>query len=138
MANSMKIDAFAHVIPARYLSRLEALFGANALSERVLGYEPWLREDPALTDLDSRWRTMDAFEGYVQVLTLAVPPVEELGEPGSSAKLAKLANDEMAELILKQAKGVGANCLRSRKLILLQGFPSMWQGCRVRSVCGFG
>ncbi len=95
----MKIDAFAHVIPARYLSRLEALFGANALSERVLGYEPWLREDPALTDLDSRWRTMDAFEGYVQVLTLAVPPVEELGEPGSSAKLAKLANDEMAELV---------------------------------------
>lgn len=95
----MKIDVFAHVLPARYLAKLESLFVSGALSERVLGYEPWLREDPALGDLDARWRVMDEFEDYVQVLTLAVPPIEEVGPSDTSAELARLANDEMAELV---------------------------------------
>jgi uncharacterized protein len=99
LAGDMKIDAFSHIIPVRYLERLERLFGDGALSNRVLGYEPWIREDPALTDLDSRWRVMDPFPGYVQVLTLAVPPVDELGDPAVTTELARLANDEMAGLV---------------------------------------
>ena len=37
----------------------------------------------------------------------------------------------------KTSEGVEASCLRSRKILLLQGFPSMWQICRVRSLGGF-
>ena len=65
----------------------------------VLGYKPWPREDEALENLDARWRTMDLFEEYIQVLTLAAPPVEELGEPGASGELARRANDEIAEIV---------------------------------------
>jgi uncharacterized protein len=93
-----KIDAFAHILPPSYTRRLETITGGAGVSERILGYRTWIREDPALTDLDARWRVMDPFGDYAQVLTLAVPPVEELGEQAAALDLARLANDEMAEL----------------------------------------
>jgi aminocarboxymuconate-semialdehyde decarboxylase len=42
---------------------------------------------------------MDRYEGYVQVLTLASPPIEALGGPDVAPELARLANDGMAELV---------------------------------------
>ncbi len=38
---------------------------------------------------------MDAVEGMRQIVTLAVPPVEELGPPDVTVELARGANDEM-------------------------------------------
>src|SRR5206468_9809299 len=77
-----KIDAFAHILPPSYARRLESIMSGGAVSDRILGYQPWIHEDPALTGLDDRWRVMDAFGDYRQVLTLAVQPLEELGGPG--------------------------------------------------------
>src|SRR5579862_7848502 len=57
--------------------------------------------DPVLTDLDARWRAMDAMarDGeYKQILVLAVPPLEEVGPPELAADLARFANDELADL----------------------------------------
>jgi aminocarboxymuconate-semialdehyde decarboxylase len=71
----------------------------GAVSDRILGYQPWIHEDPALTGLDARWRVMDHFGDYRQVLTLAVPPLEELGGPAAALDLARAANDELAELV---------------------------------------
>ena len=87
-----KIDAFAHILPPTYAQRLESLMSGPDVSERILGYRPWIREDPALTDLDARWRTMDPFGDYRQVLTLAVPPLEELGGPAAAGDLARAAS----------------------------------------------
>jgi len=42
------------------------------VSERILGYRPWIREDPALIDLDARWRTIDPFGDYRQILTYGI------------------------------------------------------------------
>jgi uncharacterized protein len=75
------------------------MMSGGAVSERILGFQPWIREDPALIGLDARWRVMDAFDDYVQVLTLAVPPPAELGEPALARDLARAANDELAELV---------------------------------------
>jgi len=96
-----KIDAFAHILPPAYAERLEALTSGDAVSQRILGYRPWIREDPALIDLDARWRTIDPFGDYRQVLTLAVPPLDELGDPAAAADLARAANDELADLIVR-------------------------------------
>jgi predicted TIM-barrel fold metal-dependent hydrolase len=96
-----KIDAFAHILPPAYAGRLEAITSGDAVSERIQGYRPWIREDPALIDLDARWRTIDPFGDYRQILTLAVPPVDELGDPASVADLARAANDELAELVAR-------------------------------------
>jgi len=96
-----KIDAFAHILPPAYAGRLEALTSGNAVSERIAGYRPWIREDPALIDLDARWLTIDPFGDYRQVLTLAVPPLDELGDPAAAADLARGANDEVADLVAR-------------------------------------
>ena len=94
-----KIDAFAHILPPRYARRLESITSRPGVSDRILGYQPWIHEDPALTDLDARWRSVDPFGDYLQVLTLAVPPIDELGDPGAARDLARAANDELAELV---------------------------------------
>jgi uncharacterized protein len=96
-----KIDAFAHILPPAYARRLEAITAGPSVSERIRGYRPWIREDPALTDLDARWRAMDPFGDYSQVVTLAVPPVEELGGPQAALELARMANDEVAGIVGK-------------------------------------
>ena len=57
---------------------------------------------PALFDLDARFRAMDtAGDGYVQILTAANPPVENIGGPADALVLARLVNDEMAELVAR-------------------------------------
>jgi hypothetical protein len=53
---------------------------------------------PVLYDLDERFRVMDRFADYRQVLTLASPPIETLGPPPIARDLASFANDELAGL----------------------------------------
>jgi aminocarboxymuconate-semialdehyde decarboxylase len=91
----MKIDVFPHILPRRYFDRmLETAPPGMALQKRMSGI-------PVLVDVEQRFRIMDRYEGYVQVLTLANPPLEVVGGPGVSPDLARLANDEMAALVEK-------------------------------------
>jgi predicted TIM-barrel fold metal-dependent hydrolase len=55
--------------------------------------------DPVLTNMDARWRKIEPYGDYAQVLVLAVPPLEEVGSPTVAAEFARIANDEMAELV---------------------------------------
>jgi predicted TIM-barrel fold metal-dependent hydrolase len=89
----MKIDVFPHILPRRYFDRmLDTAPPGMALQKRMSGI-------PVLVDLDLRLRMMDRHEGYVQVLTLANPPIEVVAGPAASPTLARLANDEMAEIV---------------------------------------
>jgi uncharacterized protein len=89
----MKIDVFPHIFPRRYFDRmLQATPVESYMQKRT-------RAIPVLVDLDLRLRIMDRYEGYVQVLTLASPPIEALGGPEVTPDLARLANEEMAELV---------------------------------------
>ena len=91
----MKIDIFPHVLPRRYFERMLAAAPAGlALRRRMTGI-------PALVDVDLRLRMMDRHQDYVQVLTLASPPIEVVAEPTVSPELARIANDEMAALVDK-------------------------------------
>ncbi len=60
-----------------------------------------VREIPLMVDLDLRFRMMDRFEDYVQVLSLAAPPIEAYGGPQETPELAAIANDGMAELVAR-------------------------------------
>jgi uncharacterized protein len=93
------IDAYAHIVPPRHLDRIERLLVDWKPSDRVKLYAPWLREDEVLGDLDARWRLLEQFPDYRQVLVLGVFPVDELGDPTTSAELAREVNDELAELV---------------------------------------
>jgi aminocarboxymuconate-semialdehyde decarboxylase len=59
-----------------------------------------VREIPVLYDLEKRFRVMDEFEDYAQIICLAAPPLEVLS-PDLSPELAKIANDGMAEYVDK-------------------------------------
>jgi predicted TIM-barrel fold metal-dependent hydrolase len=98
----LRIDAFAHILPPRYLQRLERHL-ENAVSADQLRYyrEGVFRFDASISDLDARWRSMDRFGDYRQVLVLAVPPLEEVGPPEVAADFARMANDEMASLVAR-------------------------------------
>ena len=96
----MKLDVFAHVLPERYLAALEKHLERSMSADRLRYYrEGVFKFDPAISDLDARWRALEDFEGYRQVLVLAVPPLEEVGPPQVAADFARRANDEMAELV---------------------------------------
>jgi predicted TIM-barrel fold metal-dependent hydrolase len=89
----MKIDAFNHIFPRRYYDQMLELAPLHKdMGRRV-------REIPALYDLDVRFRAMDPFGEYRQILTLASPPIEAMVGPDHSALLARIANDGMAELV---------------------------------------
>ena len=95
-----KIDVFAHILPARYLERLERHLEKSMAPAQLRYYrEGVFRFDEALTDLDARWRRLEPFEGLTQVLVPAVPPTEEIGPADVAAGFAALLNDEMAELV---------------------------------------
>jgi len=88
-----KIDVFTHILPEKYLDALASKTdgrGTEALNARR-----------RLSDLDIRFRIMELNEGYAQILNIAGPPVEDVANPTVAAELAKIANDEMAELVLK-------------------------------------
>ena len=71
-----KIDIFTHIYPARLLRQADAgraatsRTSANACAACRCSY-----------DLDERFRVMDRFEDYQQVLSLPTPPIEVDGGP---------------------------------------------------------
>jgi aminocarboxymuconate-semialdehyde decarboxylase len=90
-----KIDVFTHIFPAAYAGRMgEVAPGFKDAGKRVRGV-------PMLVDLDERFRVMDRFEGYEQVLSIATPPIEVFASPRDAVDLARRANDGMAELVRK-------------------------------------
>ena len=72
-----------------------------AISARGAYMQKRIREIPVMTDLELRFRMMDLFPEYVQVLSLAAPPIEALAGPDAAPDLARLANDSMAEIAAK-------------------------------------
>lgn len=102
-----RVDVFCHILPRRYD---EARWRRSKKGEFV-DYSPShlkytrKREIPqqnyqALADLEARFRILDEFPNYRQVLTVVAPPIEVI-DPDGSDDLAKIANDELAELVQK-------------------------------------
>ena len=87
------IDAFNHFFPKGLWDHIQTLEGAGqAIGKRMQGI-------PAIYDLDVRFKVMDAFENYKQIISLGMPPLEAMGGPELATEFAKLANDGLAELV---------------------------------------
>lgn len=90
-----KIDIFNHLFPKSFFDKMiEVAPNQKDIGKRV-------RSVPVIVDLEKRFRVMDQFEGYVQVICLPNPPLEVLGSPDVTSKLAQIANDGMAEYVAK-------------------------------------
>lgn len=89
----MKLDIFNHLFPKNFYQRmLEVSPEGRDMEKRV-------REIPCIVDLDERFRIMDRFDDYAQVICLPSPPVELFGK--HATEMALLANEGFAELVKK-------------------------------------
>jgi predicted TIM-barrel fold metal-dependent hydrolase len=91
----VKIDIFNHIFPEHFYSEfLRVAPGLKDMGKRV-------RNIPTLFDLDARFRMMDEFGEYRQVISLASPPIESFTDPETTAMLSRVGNDGMAELVAR-------------------------------------
>jgi predicted TIM-barrel fold metal-dependent hydrolase len=89
----MKIDIFNHFYPKRFFDTFIAgADGVKDMGKRV-------RNIPTLIDLEARFRVMDEFGDYRQVISLPTPPLEQLAGPEKAPLLAQVANDGLADLV---------------------------------------
>ncbi len=91
----MIIDIYTHIFPAALADRMTR--DGPHLTRMVDGS----RSVGMLFDLDARFRHMDEFGDYRQVVSLPNPPLEDMTTPALGAELARLANDAMAELVAR-------------------------------------
>lgn len=88
-----KIDIYNHIWPQAFYDKVVELSpNASNMTKRV-------RAVPMITNLDVRFKVMDMFDDYQQVLSLASPPLEMLVPESEVMELARIANDSMAELV---------------------------------------
>src|ERR1700720_964671 len=91
----MKIDLFNHFFPKRFTEQyVKTGFVGQDIGKRVSNIA-------TLTDLDARFRVMDEFGDYRQVLSMPAPPLEIIASADQSPQLAQVANDGLAELVAK-------------------------------------
>lgn len=88
----MKIDIFNHLFPKRFFDEcINTPSGPKDIGKRV-------REAATIVDLDARFRVMDEFGEYCQVLSLPQPPLEYLAGPDGTPAMARMVNDGFADL----------------------------------------
>ncbi len=85
------IDVFTHFMPPRYLDAFQQHAPDQGMFRRSMQVKP-------LCDLEARYRLMDAFTDYRQVISIGTPPIETFVGPELAPELARIANDGMAEL----------------------------------------
>ena len=87
----MKIDVFTHFVPVAFCEYLTG----NDIGRIAV---PRWKRIPTLVDLDAHFRMMDEFDDYVQIPSLANPPIEAYGPPSDTPEIARVANEALAEL----------------------------------------
>jgi aminocarboxymuconate-semialdehyde decarboxylase len=94
----VKIDIFNHLFPKRYWDAyINKGSDLGGMGKRVQNISH-------IMDLDNRFRVMDEFGDFCQILSLPGPPVEILADPANSPTMAQVANDGFAELVAKHPK----------------------------------
>ena len=88
----MFIDIYCHIYPDRFFQEMQKV------SPKLGNIGARLRGVTKLFDLDARFREMDEFGDYREIISLPNPPIEDLAEGQTAEALARVGNDAMAEL----------------------------------------
>jgi predicted TIM-barrel fold metal-dependent hydrolase len=94
-AMSTKIDIYTHIYPDRFFQEM------SKIAPNLGNIGRRLRGIPKLFDLDLRFKEMDEFGDYRQIISLPNPPIEDIAKPDVGIALARIANDAMGELCSK-------------------------------------
>ncbi len=95
MAGYPLIDIYCHIFPDRFFQEM------TRVAPNLTNIGQRLRNVKKLFDLDLRFREMDDFGDYRQVISLPNPPIEDLAKGPVGQELARIGNDAMAELVQK-------------------------------------
>jgi len=94
------IDVFTHILPPEYRRRLFVELERFEDPGLARFFTAALAQDQRLWDIPERLSDMEAIgPGYRQVLTLPAPALEDFAKPDVGAELARLATDELADLV---------------------------------------
>ena len=72
MPNDTIVDIYCHIIPEKFFQEM------NRIAPRLGNIAARLRGVKKLFDLDERFREMDQFGDYRQIISLPNPPIEDL------------------------------------------------------------
>jgi predicted TIM-barrel fold metal-dependent hydrolase len=92
----MMIDVFNHILTPKFTKERDKRVSSRFSSLR---FSKYVEATPTLLDLDIRFKIMDRYEDLLQILTIASPALETIVEPRDAVELARIANDEIAELV---------------------------------------
>ena len=92
MSSDTIIDIYCHIFPDRFFHEM------NRIAPRLGNIGARLRGVKKLFDLDERFREMDQFGDYREVISLPNPPIEDFAQGEVGLNLARIGNDAMAEL----------------------------------------
>lgn len=87
----MKIDIYSHISTEKY-RRAFSKHTPPSAARKI---------DELIWDLETRFRIMDRYDDYTQVIAITGTPIETAAKGKDAVELAKLANDEAAELVVK-------------------------------------
>ena len=88
----MTIDIYTHIFPGDFYAQM------TKAAPRLENIGKRMSQVTMIHDLDVRFRLMDEFGEYGQVISLPNPPLEDTTDPATGTLLARVANDAMAEL----------------------------------------
>jgi predicted TIM-barrel fold metal-dependent hydrolase len=89
------IDIYTHIFPERFFQEM------TRMTPNLGNMGKRLRSITKLFDLDTRLKEMDQLGDYRQIISLPNPALEDIVSPADGMTLARIANDEMAELCRK-------------------------------------
>jgi uncharacterized protein len=95
MASDTIVDIYCHIFPDKFFQEM------NRIAPRLGNIGARLRGVKKLFDLDERFREMDQFGDYREIISLPNPPIEDLATGETGLALARIGNDAMAELCAK-------------------------------------
>jgi predicted TIM-barrel fold metal-dependent hydrolase len=92
MAAHPLIDIYCHIYPEKFFEEM------TKVSPQTQNLGKRLRTITKLFDLGERFREMDTYGNYRQIVSLPNPPIEDIAPGETGLRLARIGNDAMAEL----------------------------------------
>jgi predicted TIM-barrel fold metal-dependent hydrolase len=92
MPSDTIVDIYCHIFPDKFFQEM------NRIAPRLGNIGARLRGVKKLFDLDERFREMDQFGDYREIISLPNPPIEDFATGHIGLNLARIGNDAMAEL----------------------------------------
>src|SRR5436309_12936824 len=92
MPSETIVDIYCHIFPDKFFQEM------NRIAPRLGNIGARLRGVKKLFDLEERFREMDQFGDYRQIISLPNPPIEDFASGDTGLSLSRTATDAMAEL----------------------------------------